>query len=153
MARSDSSARRAFLPVAHRPSSADRAFVRRFERGNVAPREFEHRAHLRLAYACLAAADVDAAHGRLRRMLRSFLRIHGIDPGRYHETLTGAWVRAVAYFMARTDPAASFDAFIATAPVLLDPAVMETHYTRARLLSDEARGTFLAPDLDPIPRT
>ena len=137
----------------HWPSPADLSFLHQFEAGQVEPAAFGHRAHIRLAYVLLTRHDVDAAHARLRGLLRATLRAHGVDEARYHETMTRAWVLAVAHFMSRSDSTDSFEAFVAGASALLDKAILETHYTQSRLFSDEARSRFVEPDLDPLPVT
>ena len=133
-------------------SDDDRAFRQRFETFAVAPGDFNHCSHLRLAYAYLVDSDDDAAYERMRDALHAFLGHNGVDPGKYHDTLTRAWILAVRHFMARTDEACDFDAFVAQHPAMLDPNIMLTHYSAERLFSDTARTRFVEPDLDPIPR-
>ena len=48
--------------------------------------------------------------------------------------------------------AESANAFIDNNPKMLNKEIMMTHYSAELLFSDEARGHFVAPDLDPIPR-
>lgn len=135
----------------HTLSHDDRQFRREFESGQLSPGEFDHRAHVHLAYVYLVGADRETAIGAVRGALQAFLRHHGADPSRYHETLTRAWVLAVAHFMERSAPCASAAAFIEANPALLDPSIMLTHYSAESLFSDEARAQFVAPDLDVIP--
>ncbi len=136
----------------HQASDDDRAFRRAFESGRTAPAAFDHRAHVRLAYAYLVEDDADAATARMRDALHAFLRRNGISETKYHETMTRAWILAVRHFMARTPASASADAFIDANPVLLDAKIMLTHYSAGRLFSDEARAGFVDPDLQDIPR-
>lgn len=138
--------------MSHALSAADRAFREDFETGAVAPADFDHRAHVRLAYAYLVENDDEAAAGLMRDALHAFLRRHGIDPTKYHETMTRAWILAVRHFMARSPGAASADAFIDANPRLLDAKIMLTHYSAELLFSPEARARFVEPDLDAIPR-
>lgn len=56
------------------------------------------------------------------------------------------------HFMARTPDTISFDALATANPVLLDSKIKLRHYSAERLFSPDARATFVAPDLDPIPR-
>ena len=133
-------------------SAADRAFRSDFEEGRVTPTQFDHRAHVRLAYVYLTEGGVDSAANAMRSALLAFLERHGIDPGKYHETLTRSWILAVRHFMERGPAAASADAFIASNPVLLDSRIMLTHYSASVLFSAEARARFVEPDLEAIPR-
>ena len=136
----------------HTLSVHDRTFRSDFEEGRVTPAQFDHRAHVRLAYVYLAERGVDAAADAMRNALLAFLERHGIDAAKYHETLTRSWILAVRHFMERTPEAASADAFIAANPELLDSKIMLTHYSASVLFSAEARARFVEPDVQAIPR-
>ena len=139
-------------PMPHTPSAPDRAFRSDFEEGRVTPAQFDHRAHVRLAYVYLIEGGVDTAADAMRNALLAFLERHRIDPAKYHETLTRSWILAVRHFMERTPAASSADEFIAANPLLLDSKIMLTHYSASFLFSPEARGQFVEPDLEAIPR-
>ena len=132
-------------------SDDDREFGRRFDEGGVTPAQFDHRAHLRLAYVHLAHHGPEVAVDTFRHSLQGFLQRHRIDPAKFHETLTQAWLRAVWHFMQRTGDSESSEAFLAKCEALHDPKVMLSHYSERVLFSDEARRHFVAPDIDPIP--
>ncbi|HLA72290.1 MAG TPA: hypothetical protein VK624_12325 [Steroidobacteraceae bacterium] len=136
----------------HELSANDREFRAAFEAGAYAPANFSHRAHIRLAYVYLATNDVERAGELMRASLMNFLKVHGITPTKYHETLTRGWILAVHHFMHRCPTALSADDFIAREPMLLDSRIMLTHYSTELLLSQRARAAFIEPDLDPIPR-
>ncbi len=136
----------------HAASTDDRQFRGAFESCTFPKAEFNHRAHLRLAYTYLVDFETEAALQRMKDAIFGFLLHHGIDPRKYHETLTRAWIMAVRHFMEKPPVATSFDEFAAQNPVMLDSKVMLTHYSSAHLFSDDARSTFVEPDLDPIPR-
>jgi hypothetical protein len=78
--------------------------------------------------------------------------LNGVDPTRYHETLTRAWILAVHHFMNKTGGCQSAEELIAGNPEMLDSKIMLTHYSAEMLFSDEARKAFVQPNLDPIPR-
>lgn len=138
--------------MTHRFSAEDERFRRRFESGEIPPGEFNHRAHVRLAYVCLCALSDDAAHAAIRAGLVSFIRRHAIDPAKYHETITRAWVLAVRHFMAGSPACASADEFLDRNPRLLDARIMQSHYSAELLATPAARQEFVEPDLAPIPR-
>ena len=135
----------------HQCSSEDRAFVQAFEACQVAPGDFDHPAHVRLAYIYLCDYPADAAAERMKSALLAFLGHLGIGPAKYHETLTRAWVMAVAHFMTRGAPGDSAAAFMAAHPQLLDSRIMLTHYSAEVLFSTEARAAFVHPDIQSIP--
>jgi hypothetical protein len=136
----------------HQISAADYALLNEFASGELPPARFHHREHVRLAYIFLVIHGSDVAASRLRQALQAYLGHHGIDPAKYHETMTQAWMLAVHHFMQMSPAQTSSEAFISAQPVLLDPKVMLTHYSSATIKSDAARSSFVEPDLDPIPR-
>ena len=138
--------------MGHAVSAEDRAFLRSFDACEVPPADFNHRAHLQLAYIMLATYGVRQAGEKFRASLQAFLAHNHIDPAKYHETMTQAWLLAVMYFMRRAGDTSSADEFVASSTVLLDPKVMFTHYSSELIRSDRARREFVEPDLDPIPR-
>ena len=137
--------------MSHSTSIDDERFREAFLNGAVTTAQFDHRAHVRLAYVFLVDEDVDEAVARMRSALLAFIGHHGVDPAKYHETITRAWILAVRHFMDRTPQSASADEFIAINPVLLDTRIMLTHYSADLLFSSEARARFVEPDLQPIP--
>lgn len=137
--------------MSHRISKEDRFFREYFEACAVPPTEFNHRAHIRLAYIYLCENEPETAHQKMRQSLQAFLAHHGVDAAKYHETVTRAWILAVRHFMAQSPDAVSAANFIDGNPRLLDSGIMLTHYSEGTLFSDEARSDFVEPDLDPIP--
>lgn len=133
-------------------SEEDREFQVAFESGKISPADFNHRAHLRLAYIYLAGHDTEAAFVLMRDAIRNLLERNHIDMAKYHETLTRAWIMAVRHFMEKTSNAESADAFIDQNPQMLDSKIMLTHYSAELVFSEEARAQFVEPDLAPIPR-
>ena len=130
---------------------SDRRFLEAFERCELAPDRFHHRDHLRLAYIYLTLGDVDTALQTMRSALQRFLVHVGAPPSKYHETITRAWLLAVRHFMHVAGPTKNFEQFAASTPRLFEHGIMETHYTRELLRSEEARRRFVEPDLKPIP--
>ena len=136
----------------HQTSIDDGNLCRQLEALNWPPSEFNHRLHVRLAYIYLSQKTQEDAFLAMRDWTFRYLAHHDLDPGKYNETLTRAWMLAVRHFMARTPKSQSSDDFVEKNPRILDSAIMMTHYSRDLLWSDEARRVFIEPDLDPIPR-
>jgi hypothetical protein len=134
----------------HTLTEVDRGLRDAFETFAVAPAEFTHEAHVRLAYAYLAELDVESSVQRMREALLKFLEHNGIPSSKFHETLTRAWVLAVRHFMNKSSSSSASD-FIARNPELLDSKIMLTHYSASVLFSADARAAFVEPDLQPIP--
>jgi hypothetical protein len=136
----------------HQISADDRGFVAAFEACEIAPQAFDHAAHVRLAYAYLCEHPAEIAADRMKKSLLAFLAHAGVGEAKYHETMTRAWIMAVAHFMAQSAPCASAEVFIAANPRLLDSKIMLTHYSAAVLFSPEARQAFVDPDIQSIPK-
>ena len=81
--------------------------------------------------------------------IRHVARRQGAE-GKYHETLTRAWLRCVAVHMRRWG-AESFEQFIERNPDLLDGKLLEHFYSRDRIFGEPARAGWVDPDLRPLP--
>ena len=107
---------------------------------------------MRLAYVYLCSHGTDTAQKLMQSSLLRFLKHNGVDPMKYHETLTRAWILAIRYFMEQAPASDSAESFMDSDPRMLDPDIMLTHYSASQLFSDEARQRFVEPNLSPIPR-
>jgi hypothetical protein len=140
------------MTARHEVSVQDCEFRRAFEACEIAPASFDHAAHVRLGYIYLCEHSIDAAVERMKASLLTFLAHLGVDPGKYHETITRAWIMAVDHFMRQA--AGGYDsaaAFMQATPTLLDTRIMLTHYSAQVLFSPEARRSFVQPDIQSIP--
>lgn len=132
-------------------SKADAEFKHQFEACEIAAGGFNHEAHIRLAYIYLAENDTESSITLMRASLKRFLQHNNVDPMKYHETLTRAWILAVHHFMNKTGHCSSTGEFIARHPEMLDTNIMMSHYSADVLFTDAAREAFVEPNLDPIP--
>ena len=140
------------IETGHRVSHEDKAFRRAFERCEIASEDFDHPAHVRLAYIYLCETNLAASGNIMKNSLLRYLNHLGIGSAKYHETLTQAWIKAVAYFMARCNACDSASDFMSQCRQLLDSKIMLTHYSAQRLFSEKARNTFVEPDIQSIPQ-
>jgi len=123
--------------------------IEAFEALEVVPDEFDHEAHVYVAWRYLQQFDLLASIDRYRSVLRRLTRKLGV-PGKYHETITWFYLIAVAE-RATGDAATDWSAFKNLNAELFarSPGVLQRFYSDARLMSEEARHTFLLPDLSP----
>ena len=113
--------------------------------------EFNHRAHIRLAYIYLAENSAAKAYELVKEALHQLLIHNNIEPSaKYHETQTKAWLLAVEQFKQKSNQCHSADKFIEVNPALLDTSLLLTHFSSQKLFSDEARNIFIQPDLNSI---
>jgi hypothetical protein len=125
----------------------DETFLAHFEATSLDA--FDHRDHLRVAFAYARRGGIEHAVALAREGLRRFAAAHG-EPGRYHETLTTAWARVVGHYALHASED-DFEAFLAAHPRLLERDLLCAHYSRERLFSDAARAAFVEPDLLALP--
>ena len=135
----------------HRISPQDELLVAAIEQHQLQLAEFNHQAHLSMAYVYLARGGFDQAFNIMSDTLQKYLKANGVDAGKFHLTLTWAWLKAVWHFMCQSEPMSSASAFLAANPVLLNKDILLSHYSHERLFSDRARRRLVHPDLNPFP--
>jgi hypothetical protein len=119
------------------------AELARFEAGLCDGAAFPHAEHVRLAFEMLGRHEFDEALARYAGGLRRMTARLGI-PGRYHATITVAFLALVAERRARTG-ATTWESFADSAPELLDAKCVRRWYPAELLGSDVARRTFVLP--------
>jgi hypothetical protein len=82
--------------------------------------------------------------------IRHFAAMHG-QAAKYHETLTGFWVRIVGHCAEARPDIAEFAAFLAAFPQLLDKELPYRHWRRETMASLAARAQWIEPDLVALP--
>jgi hypothetical protein len=127
----------------------DDALIARFEALAVPPAAFDHRGHVRLAFAMLRGADFGEAAVRFRRSLRQFAEAAGA-PDKVHETLTWAYLSVIATRMARDPMSTTSQQLLARHPDLLErgaAGALSRHYdVGAVAASALARRVFVLPN-------
>lgn len=108
---------------------------------------FPHEAHVRVAWYYLQREPMLFALPRLRAALQRFAASKG-QPGRYHETITVAFMLIVAERLEGARGLA-WDVFAARNADLLQrqPSVLSRFYSDEVLASPRARETFVMPSL------
>ena len=125
----------------------DDAFLKSFENCTLPDSEFDHRGHLRLAWLYLERYSLEEAIERSCDGISNYAASLGAS-GKFHRTLTEAIVR-IMHIRKQAGAEPDFDGFLDKNPDLVEnmKEVVNSHYSEARLFSDEARTIFLAPDL------
>lgn len=133
----------------------DEEHLRRFEDHSLPKEEWTHRAHLKVAYLYLTQFSFAAALERLRTGIQAYNAAQGIQDtptGGYHETMTQVWLQLVSTALRQFGPADTADAFFDAQTQLCDKGTPLLFYSRDRLMSPEAKRSFVAPDLAPLPK-
>jgi hypothetical protein len=127
----------------------DVELTRALERGEIANEDFHHASHLHVAWVYLAeSSSVQQAADQMRETLRRFAAAAG-KPQKYHETITSFWVHLLARAQAVSRGQRLEDIVYAN-PQLLEKNFPLAYYSTERLFSDEARASWMEPDLKPL---
>ena len=108
--------------------------VHRFESCEYALEEFNHAEHLKVAWTYLQLYGNEAALARMRTGLLRFSAHH--NKRGYNETITIFWMRKLQ----RCNGAFRY----------IPKEELFTHYSRERVMSDEAKRQWIEPDLLPV---
>jgi hypothetical protein len=136
---------------------SDEQFVQSFESLKLANNQFRHYDHVRLTWIYLRHTarrgdlDVERTIKRMAQGIRAFALHHGAVE-KYHETITRAFVYLVAAHLRKTPELCDFTDFAAAHTSLFDKDLPFAFYSKARLMSSEARAGWLEPDLQAFPR-
>ena len=133
----------------------DEELLHSFEDRSLPKEQWNHRAHLKVAYLHLIRFSYAEALERLRAGIKAYNAAQGIldtPTGGYHETLTQVWLQLVHTTLRQFGPAATAEAFFEAQTQLQSKRTPLLFYSRDRLMSVEAKGAFVAPDLAPLPQ-
>ena len=130
-------------------------FAARFQACALRKEEWTHQAHLVVGLWHIDRYGADQALTRLRsgirRLNESFGGENSATSG-YHETITAAYVTLLSQYLARRQNGQTLREL--TTRLLAGPIaakdVLLTFYSRERLMSTEARATWMEPDLRSI---
>jgi hypothetical protein len=122
----------------------DREFLRLLENCELPEQEFGHAAHVRAAYLYLQDYDFAGALERICRAIRNYARHLG-KPGRYHETVTVAYLALIQQHICERGDAGGWPAFARQNAELFQPDLLQRFYSRSQLDSEMARRIFVLP--------
>lgn len=127
----------------------DVELARAVERCEIANEDFNHAAHLHVAWVYLAESpSVQQAANKMRYVLRQFAAAAG-KPEKYHETMTLFWLNLLSLANAAGRRGRLEDIMRAN-PQMLEKNLPLAYYSAKRLFSDEARTSWVEPDLKPL---
>ena len=132
----------------------DAEFLRAFENCTLPADEWNHRAHVRVAYLYALQHRFDVALEAMRVSLKTYNKSQSvpeaIDRG-YHETITRAFMIVISAACQQGPRCASSDDFCEQHTELLDKRALLQYYSRDRIMSWEAKRDFISPDLAALP--
>jgi hypothetical protein len=122
----------------------DESFLDALESCRLAETEFGHAAHVRAAYLYLRSCEFPDALKRMRSAIRNYASHLG-KPGRYHETVTVAYLALIGRHLWERGDRGGWAAFERRNPELFDPDLLLRYYPKSELDSEVARKTFVLP--------
>jgi hypothetical protein len=130
--------------------AGDAAFIEAFESRTLPFSEWCHPAHIRMAWIYASRHGFEGALARARDGIKAYNAAnHVVDAplSGYHETITQAWLRIVAATIRGQDSCSSSMEFLEAQPHLRARTLLRVFYSKTRILSPEAKATFVTPDL------
>lgn len=134
-------------------SVGDQVFMKAFADNDLATTKWMHRAHLRMAWNYIRELGPDAAEPVIKETIRTHFKKNPIKSRDYHETITSFYIALVSAAVKsfKGDDATDFFALVEHFPQLLDSKTIETYYSPDKLYTENAKHTFVKPDLKPLP--
>ena len=83
------------------------AVVNGFENCTTPKDQFTHQSHLTVATYYLCNSTADESFAKMRSGLLRFLNHHGVDPAKYNDHVTWAWIEQVQSVIEQMDDEAS----------------------------------------------
>ncbi len=118
-----------------------------FRTATVDPAEFDHEAHVLVAWRYLQDDELLPAIAKYSAALKTLTRKLGVE-SKYHETITWFYMIAVGERISESGNT-DWSSFKAANEDLFarDPSLIRQFYSNAHLMSEQARRVFVLPDL------
>jgi len=124
-----------------------------FESATLAPTQWDHKAHLTIAFLYLSRLPFKHAHSLISKGIQRLNLSHGKEKA-FHATVTYAYSVLVKFLLGRQPLWMTARDFIEAHPELvsghyIDPLL--AYYSLELINSDRARSSIVDPDLDQLP--
>jgi len=128
-------------------NESDEEFLRSFEECSLGAKCWTHAAHIRMAWRVIETSP--SFEHALERIRSGIMRFNSSKNSiGYHETITLVFAQLID---GRRQQGESWLVFAENNPDLFDKNVLDQFYSRDLLFSEEARQTFIEPDLKNLP--
>lgn len=132
----------------------DAELIEAFEAAAIPPDQWKHETHVRVAWILVDRHGVQDAIERMREGIKRLNAANGVVDSLhsgYHETLTVAWLRVIDAIRISRGAEASSKAFFDEHTQLHSKMMLRLFYSRDRIMSAEAKASFVEPDLTGLP--
>jgi hypothetical protein len=123
---------------------SDDEFIGALEACTLPASEFTHAAHVRAGYLYLRSGSFGQAIERTAATIRRYATSLGV-PGKYHETITVAYLAVIQERLAERGDGGGWDGFAAANPELFERDLLLKWYPSEQLKSTVARQVFVLP--------
>ena len=113
--------------------------------GALSAEDFDHAAHVKAGFALLGCTDFASAAAQYSKAIQTMATAAGA-PEKFHMTITVAMLALIAERRVEGEQN-DYRSFAAQNPELFDAGLLSHYYSNERLGSQQARTTFLLPDL------
>jgi hypothetical protein len=140
-------------PESFRTSEEIERLVAAFESCTLPREEWNHRAHLTVGLWYLAKHEKAQATHLIRESIQRYNHACGIIQTKengYHETITLFYVWLVSKYLSRTDNSSIVGLANGLLAAYGDKRLPLEYYSKERLMSWEARTSWIEPDLRPL---
>jgi hypothetical protein len=129
----------------------DQDFIKKFEDGSFAKKDWSHTNHVRMAYIYLQNNSLELGTEKIRKGLIYLIKTQWVEEDQFHETLTTGWARLIDTMIRKGPRSQNFEEFAKLNPQLLDRHSIYFFYSPELMASKEARAKFIAPDRTDFP--
>ncbi len=119
-----------------------------FERADVDPEQFNHEAHIFVAWSYLQKHELPESIARFCKALRKLTKKLGVE-SKYHETISWFFMILIAERKAASEDWQAFKRRNADL-FAKQPSIISAYYSSERLSSQLARTQFVMPDRLPL---
>ena len=130
-------------------TTEDKEFLSSFEQCSLGSKCWTHAAHIRMGW--LVLQEENSFESALKRIRQGIQRFNASNNSiGYHETITVAFAQIINE---RRQLGDSWEMFAEKNRDLFEKSFLANYYSKALLASDEARASFVEPDIGPLSKT
>ncbi len=128
--------------------------IKQFQTCTLPRDRWTHQAHLTVAFWYLMHGPLPDATQQIRTEIQQYNLANGIlmtPTSGYHETLTLFWISLLHHYLQQHREGDLITLLKGLLEIYADPRLPLQYYSPDRLMSWEARTTWMEPDLKPLP--
>lgn len=127
----------------------DTELLNAFENQSISNDDWSHEYHIRIAAIYLMLNDFETALIKVKAGIKKLNAVNEVPDSQFrgfHETLTIGWLKLVSSRLYKSKTDSSLE-LIEKNKDLLNPRLLNEYYSTDKLMSLEAKASFIEPDL------